>query len=369
MSESVESLPLCDWEAPQFLQFAEITPTSVSVTWDHPIQGPAPGGYQVKAILTATGDVVHTRKVSALTYTITGLMMGTEYTIEVRSICAGGEVSTRLASGTVITVYVDEIINTDCPETPDSYTPVGSFYSGVLNSGNPIDTITTLSFNSIYEDQHVYYWFVRHSADSSKYSKFIIVREYSTGSINIYHFKKKNINSVWMASLDSTDYSIKITPITNSGNIICRLRFMDNKYIVRRLTGSLIVKADMVCACSVDNSGSNCINSTLFSEVTNDDIPVTEHRAKYDFGSNQSDFALRLYPNPAIGRIYIDLPLINNAIWDYRILNTFGIEMKRSSVIIDDNPIPIDIADLPIGIYFIVWNSDQTRFMAKFIKN
>lgn len=369
LAEEERKVPVCEWEAPQNLNATSITPVSVTLSWDIPITGAAPGGYQIKTILDSTGVVVNTTKTYGLSKTISGLTMGTAYRFEVRSICAGNEVSNRLVSNTIITVYVDEIINTDCPETPDSYTPIGLFCNATLNSSNTSDTLVAFPFTSASEDQQVYFWQFKHPTDPNKFTKFLVIRERPTGILHMYHFKKKNLNSGWTASLDSTDFSIRITPTNNPNSIIGKMKFIDNKFAILRYSGSFQVKADIPCSCDISNSGANCTNFAQLTELIHDQIDIMDDFLEIE-QKNELDF--ELYPNPALDLINIRHSLTISTYLHILLLNLNGCIIKKIDMKITEGeefkPICVDILYLPSGIYTLLLSTSREVQTLKFVK-
>jgi hypothetical protein len=371
LAEEERKVPVCEWEAPQNLNATSITPVSVTLSWDIPITGAAPGGYQIKTILDSTGVVVNTTKTYGLSKTISGLTMGTAYRFEVRSICAGNEVSNRLVSNTIITVYVDEIINTDCPETPDGYTPQGSFYYGVINGGNISDDVTSIPFTSISENNQLYYWHFYTPNNASKYTKFIIVRERPIGTFNMYHLKKKQIpGASWSSKLEVSDQSIRIK--NHAGNDIAKIELDEDVFKLTRIGNSNFnVKADISCICDADSPNPSCTINSLLSESIDDNgeftlEPIVRENSKVDI----NDF--NIYPNPVYDQLVINFSSPLAMPFSISVINFNGSVIKTHKYValkdILTTTFNIDVQDIPDGIYYIIVSSAVSNCINKFIK-
>ncbi len=367
-SLSVRNPPLCSWEAPRNMQFSEVTPTTVTVSWDHPEQGIAPGGYQVRVMLTATGQIVHTRKVPGLSYTIPNLLMGTEYTIELRSICTGGEVSDQLTSGGAITVYVDEIINTDCPETSETYTPLGTFYSGTINSSNPWDDITALPFAADGTNNRIYYWYFRNT-NANKYARCIIEMDKPEGYDYHYHYKDIDNNSGWYSFFYDPDKSVRVS--TSGGNLIAIITFLDNKFRVTRHNGAnFSLKIDETCVCNSNSTNPSCIYGTALT--TDVDTQNKELDSEIEITNKDHDSLgpLMIFPNPAGDKVFVYV--YEKQISTITIFDLNGKKLIEKdifySLLMGDLSISVDITELNPGMYIITCVSANRKQMGKFIK-
>ncbi len=360
--------PVCDWEAPRNMLFSEVTPTTVAVSWDHPEQGIAPGGYQVRVILTATGQIVHTRKVPGLSYTIPNLQTGTEYTIELRSICTGGEVSNQLINGNVITVYVDEIINTDCPETSDTYTPLGTFYSGTFNNNNIEDDITALPFAADGTNNRIYYWYFRNN-NSSKFARCIIEMDRPDGYDYHYHYKYISNNSGWISYLDDTLKVVKVR--TTGGTIIAEISFSNNEFTVsKKNTVNFALKIDATCICNSNSPNPFCLSGTALADdndTQNKEIETGEVLTDKEQGF---DDIFLIYPNPAGDKLVVNIQKNTNT--TISIIDINGNKRLERKVSELDNigvtSVSFDVHDLKPGIYIISCVSENSQYYEKFIK-
>lgn len=373
LMEEERRAPVCEWEAPQNLNATSITPVSVTLSWDIPITGAAPGGYQIKTILDSTGVVVNTTKTSGLSKTISGLTMGTVYRFEVCSICAGNEVSNRLVSNTIITVYVDEIINTDCPETPDNYTPVGSFYNGVINGGNTSDDIIAIPFSSSQTNNQLYFWyFYAPNNPNIRYTKFIIERDKPVDNDFSYHYKHKDLNGAdWDSYLFDNDKSIRL--INHDGQEFAKLSFSGDKFLVKRLINTnFSVKVDMTCVCNSNTSNPSCQIGTALTEVS-DGSQFNEvlNEANYLTESDLNTFSIDFYPNPANNVLYFKHPFLHKETIQLTILDINGIKLKEITFSPQKEGThsgSIDIESIVPGIYFILASTSRYSSVSKFVK-
>jgi hypothetical protein len=94
-------------------------------------------------------------------------------------------------------------------------------------------------------------------------------------------------------------------------------------------------------------------------------LSVMNYGELFDIGERESmDFSI--YPNPASKFIIIKIPNLGNVIKDIEITNTLGSESL--AILSNDNPIRVDISNLPSGLYFLNVRTSNTIMVSKFYK-
>lgn len=348
---------ICSWESPLNFQASQITPTSITVTWDHPAQGAAPRGYSLTISETATGVLIDSVKVNGVEYTFAGLQMGTFYTCVIRSVCSNGGVSEHFAINTNPTIILDEIVNSLCNEPPVTSDPVGNLLNSVISNANTSDT--TGWVDNINNAQFQYYYFKVSDVNSNtNVAKFIMYREQN--EIN-FHFKDK-YSYTWDAVLDTTVKFVKLFKGTHHrANVFIE---QDGFRVKKTNTnGSFSIKVDFTGTCD---------NYSGLQIILDNEIPFNSIVDEIEIKKTDVDIQWEMFPNPALETLTIKRESESLEIDEIKIFNHLGIMVKEELYSANELSglmyINIDINDLPAGIYQIVISANNLNSVKKFIK-
>ncbi len=348
---------VCSWESPLNFQASQITPTSITVTWDHPAQGAAPRGYSLKIFETATGLLIDSVKVNGTEKSFTGLQMGTFYTCEIKSVCSNGEVSEHFAINTNPTIILDEIVNSLCQEPPVSSNPVGNLLNSVISNANTSDYVDWVENNSNAQYQY-YYFRVSDVNSNTNVAKFIIYREQN--EIN-FHFKKK-YTSTWDAVLDTT---VKIVKLYRGSNHRANVFIEQDGFRAKKTNtnGSFSIKVDFTGTCDNYAGLQMILENDISSNSTVDEIEIKK---------TYVDIQWEIFPNPALENLTFKSESENLEINKIMIFNHLGSMVKEEQYSANElrglMDINININDLPAGIYQIVISAKNQNSVKKFIK-
>lgn len=348
---------ICSWESPLNFQATQITPTSITVKWDHPAQGAAPRGYSLKILETATGILVDSIKVNGTEKSFTGLQMGTFYTCEIRSVCSNGEVSEHFAINTNPTIILDEIVNSLCNEPQVTSDPVGNLLNSVISNANTSDYVDWVENNGNAQYQY-YYFRVSDVNSNSNVAKFIMYREQN--EIN-FHFKKK-YTSTWDAVLDTT---VKIVKLYRGSYHRANVFVEQDGFRAKKTNtnGSFSIKVDFTGTCD---------NYAGLQMILDNDIAFNSIVDEIEIKKTNEDIQWEIFPNPALEILTIKSELENLEIDEIMIFNHLGIMVKEELYTANElrglMDINIDINDLPAGIYQIVISAKNLNSVKKFIK-
>jgi hypothetical protein len=85
-------------------------------------------------------------------------------------------------------------------------------------------------------------------------------------------------------------------------------------------------------------------------------------------GENESG-ALKVYPNPASGKLFVDLNREASVIKEITVYDIYGKKFQIAMSSLESQPLELDIAGLRAGIYLVKIRTDKATETVRFIKN
>lgn len=176
----------CNWGPPTSLNIVNVGTTFASLTWQHPVQGPAPGGYEISVIRVSNGNKV-TYNVNGTSYIVNNLSPDIQYLIEISPICANGLVSPNFISKIIITVVINDLVYPICPMPSTGVEVIGNaLEETLLNNNTPSTNLLWLNFTPGTNYQ-VYFIKIWDNLNPTKSVKFVITRNQYNGFYYYYY--------------------------------------------------------------------------------------------------------------------------------------------------------------------------------------
>lgn len=355
----------CNWGPPTSLNIVNVGTTFASLSWQHPVQGPAPGGYEVSVIRVSNGNKV-TYNVNDTAYIVNNLSPGIQYLIEISPICANGLVSPNFISKIVITVVINDLVYPICPMPPSGSAPLGNVAGPVILNAN----LTTLNVPWVSwiegTNRQIYYCEVSSPTNSTKYGRFVIVRDENSTT---YYFKSKATSGSWKASLVSNSYIRIRNEYTGNQGLIGRIDVTSNNFTFLRLntTVDLKIKVDLYSSCNVGSTSALISDNTDFEN----DLNFQQNIKTTSFSSKDLSDDFNIYYDYIDKLVVLDPHKINlkNSIISIYNINGNRINFSKLSHQAQSNTYTLDLNDSYIipGVYIIELISENTRFIKKLI--
>jgi hypothetical protein len=348
----------CNWGQPTSLTIVNVGTTFASLTWQHPVQGPAPGGYEVSVIRVSNGNKV-TYNVNDNAYIVNNLSPGIQYLIEIRPICSNGLVSPNFISKIVITVVINDLVYPICP-LPDSTEPVvGNLIPETILSGNSTSpsasvTLTWPDF-SPGTNRQVYYIEVGKVNTEGYKAKFVVVRD--LGSNTFYH-KQIGGYDQWLSKLHQFKY-VKI--LNETSNVVCKGVPSLYQFTISKTSNiaQLKVKVDLMISCNTNNPQPLMV-------LNNKNLPVSLNAVSQE-DESKSDHS-EIFINTNLHEIAIFSNSKEKQLNDILIYDMNGRLILKDRCYINNEIMKISIADFISGLYVITVFNDENFKQMKFIK-
>ena len=349
----------CNWGPPTSLNIVNVGTTFASLSWQHPVQGPAPGGYEVSVIRVSNGNKV-TYNVNDTAYIVNNLSPGIQYLIEISPICANGLVSPNFISKIVITVVINDLVYPICPEPPSGTVPLGNVAGPVILNAN----LTTLNVPWVSwiegTNRQIYYCEVRSVANPSKYVRFLMIRD--MGSDTYYFKSKENVNGL-KANLQSTSF-IRIRDSQQGTIVLGKVTVSYNSLQFQRLSSvDFIVSIDLYSSCSI---GSTSLLNSLYNEEANNDQVLEFEPEKFNDKEEliNINYVQNDYIKIKVENFYFDN--LEISIFDLagKILSINKLNIRKPD---DEEILYLADKNLISGIYFIVAISEKQKIIKKII--
>lgn len=349
----------CNWGPPTSLNIVNVGTTFASLTWQHPVQGPAPGGYEISVIRVSNGNKV-TYNVNDTAYIVNNLSPGIQYLIEISPICANGLVSPNFISKIVIAVVINDLVYPICP-IPDSTAIVfGNIIPETIltgNSSSPSASITlTWPDFSPGTNRQIYYIEVGKVNTEGYKEKFVIVRDQGSST---FYYKHIGGYNQWKSKL-TLQQVVKVFKEDNKNVAICGASMSGFTISKTNHISQLKIKADLSFSCDINNPGPQ----PLIELDNADQVDATNYEF-IDVDTKFKNFLITVKSSyvEIVSNDELDLP---NTVLIYDMSGKLIFAKKYYQ---NNEAFNININHFPTGLYFISVFNDISFSQLKFVKS
>jgi hypothetical protein len=331
----------CDLPAPKQLNAVEVGTTYATLRWD-PVAGAV--GYEVR-LLDDLGNLIHSSLTTETTILEEDLEPGLAYNYRVAAICLGGGVSTWFSIVPFKPVVVDLVVSLEKPKgggviiCQKDIIPSAECTFTVQNNQQFLGEIKRKSTGEIALFQLNFSVIGNNIIQNIKLSK---VNE-------SYYFENAFPNLKLISNYgNEEDKKIQYAYFTiNNFYRLCYIRLDQPDPLKNNITAIIY------------NPKFEDLEFKIKGVLNNNNFTTNEDRELED------NDLVRIFPNPSVGYININLPQDQNLI-NCTIFNNLGIKVLSQSITKEENT--INANSLPPGIYHVSISFNNSNKMFKFIK-